>query len=100
MGELKIEIIKIAATIISALFSALIIGTLWYASVNFKIETLSVQITQNKSDIRDLSSSNIKIGKEISALERDNAVEKAMLREITSRLDRMEGKIDKISDKR
>ena len=94
----KIEILKLTGTIVSALVSSIVIAALWYSSVNYKLLNAQADIIDTKQHITVFESrcndNFSKIYTELNTSKTDTAVERALLREISVRLDRMENKID------
>jgi hypothetical protein len=103
-NKIKIEWIKLSTTVISAVLSAIIIGTLWYASINMKIQIAEENIRNNKmlfdNHCIQADARSAAITEQINKYRVDSAVSQALLKEIALRLDRIERSLDTMGPKK
>jgi hypothetical protein len=95
----NIDWVKIVGTALSAFVSALIVGALWYGSVNHSIADIEDDTKQNTELIKHHIAADNKqfyeVQAQINAVNIKSEIDKALLREISLRLNRMENKMDK-----
>ncbi len=95
----KIEWMKLGGTVLSALLSAVIVGSVWYSSINLRIGLAEANIVDTKialeTHCNQAEAKMANFSAQIYQSKTDAAVSQALLREIALRLERIENRLDK-----
>ena len=96
----NIDWVRIGVKTLTALLSAIVVGIMWYTSVNYSLKSLSKDVILNKVTIEQHISKDearfYEVQQQIHAANVSSQVDKVLLREISLRLDRVDGKLDRL----